>query len=133
MVEEEEEELKKKRLEQEKRDKEELVKIMEDMDLTWEEKKRKEQELLSKKRVRMLESGEGQKQKRLKKVKYRLIGEEWGEDTDDKEIDALYDVEQGSVSSSPPGELRLQLPCSGSRGGRDPGSSRSVHVRPPLL
>ena len=101
----EEEELKKKRLEQEKRDKEELVKIMEDMDLTWEEKKRREQELLSKKKVRMSESGEGQKPKRLEMMKYRIIGEEWGEGTDGKEIDALYDVEQGAVSSSAYWEL----------------------------
>ena len=89
MVEEEEEELKKKRLEQEKRDKEELVKIMEDMDLTWEEKKRREQELPSKKKVRMSESGEGQKPKRLEKMKYRIIGEEWGEGTDGKEMHSM--------------------------------------------
>ena len=38
-VEEEDSEDKKKRLEQEKKDREELVKIMEDMDLTWEEKR----------------------------------------------------------------------------------------------
>ena len=60
---------KKKRLEQEKKDREELVKIMENMDLTWEEKKRREQELMSKKRVRMSESGEGQKPKKLRKMK----------------------------------------------------------------
>ena len=46
-----------------------LVKIMENMDLTWEEKKRREQELMFKKRVRMSESGEGQKPKKLRKMK----------------------------------------------------------------
>ena len=48
--------------------------VLENMDLTWEEKKNREQELLSKKRVRISESGEGQKPKRLKKMKYKIIG-----------------------------------------------------------
>ena len=79
------------------------MKIMENIDITWEEKKKREQELLSKKRVRISESGEGQKPKRLKKMKYKIIGEEWGEDTDDKEIDALFDGSQGAGSSNTPG------------------------------
>ena len=74
VVEQEDEEHRKLKMEQEKKDKEELVKIMENMDLTWEEKKNREQELLSKKRVRISESGEGQKPKRLKKMKYKIIG-----------------------------------------------------------
>ena len=39
--EDEDEEAKKKRLEQEKKDREEMIKVMEDMDLTWGQKKEK--------------------------------------------------------------------------------------------
>ena len=72
------------------------------MDLTWEQKKEREQELFSKKRVRMSESDGGQKPKRMKKMKYRLIGEEWGEGADERSIDALNIVEQGANSRSTP-------------------------------
>ena len=36
----------------------------------------------------MSESDGGQKPKRMKKMKYRLIGEEWGEGADERSIDA---------------------------------------------
>ena len=104
-VEEEDSEDKKKRLEQEKKDRKEFLKIMENMDLTWEEKKRREQELMSKKRVRMSESGKGQKTKKLRKMRYKIHGEEWGEGADENEIDALNNMEKGAVGSSTPGEL----------------------------
>ena len=41
LVVEKDEEAKKKRLEQEKKDREEMIKVMEDMDLTWGQKKEK--------------------------------------------------------------------------------------------
>ena len=41
---------------------------MEDMDLTWEQKKEREQELFANKRVRMSESDGGQNPKRMKKM-----------------------------------------------------------------
>ena len=105
VVEQEDEEHMKLRLEQEKRDKEELAKLMDDLDLTWEERKQREQEILSnKKRVRMSESGEGQKPKRLKKMKFKIIGEEWGENENDKEIDEPVDGSQSTGSNNTPGE-----------------------------
>ena len=59
-----------------------MNRAMEDMDLMWEQKKEREQELFAKKRVRMSESDGGQNPKRMKKMKYRQIGEEWGEGAD---------------------------------------------------
>ena len=50
----------------------------------------------------MSESDGGQKPKRMKKMKYRLIGEEWGEGADERSIDALNIVEQGANSRSSP-------------------------------
>ena len=72
----------------------------------------------------------------MKKMKYRIIGEEVGEGADENEIYALSNVEQGADGSSTPGELlgaEIQLVHSWSRGGGDPGSSRSYHCLPPLL
>ena len=80
VVEIEDEEAKKNGLE--KKYREVMNKVMEDMDLMWEQKKEREQELFAKKRVSMSESDGGQKPKRMKKMKYRLIGEEWGEGAD---------------------------------------------------
>ena len=82
-----------------------MNRAMEDMDLMWEQKKEREQELFAKKRVRMSESDGRQKPKRMKKMKYRLIGEEWGKGADERNIDTLNIVEQGADSSSTHEEL----------------------------
>ena len=137
VVEIEDEEAKKNGLE--KKYREVMNKVMEDMDLMWEQKKERDKELFAKKRVRMSESDGGQKPKRMKKMKYRLIGEEWGEGADERSIDALNIVEQGADSSSTPEELQDAgaKPTShgeqGSKRPRDQACSTTVSPPPSVV
>ena len=98
VVEKEDEEVKKSRLEQEQRDREEINNILQDMDLSWEQRKEKERELIVRKRGRKPDMEGAQKPaKRLRKMKYKLIGEEWGEgaDYDGGAIDVREQEEHG--------------------------------------
>ena len=78
MVEKEDEQVTLKRLEQEKKDREELDNALNNMDLSWEQRKEKERELLAKKRRRKSKSGADgeQKPKRRRRRQYQLIGED---------------------------------------------------------
>ena len=72
--------MKKLRLAQEQADREELEKVLTSLDLTWEEKKSWARELEEKKRRRPSEVEGGEKPpKRLKKLKFEVIKEDWGE------------------------------------------------------
>ena len=64
---------------------EEMVKILEDMDMSWEEKKAKQLELTERKRRRMSQEPgieedieEGTKKKRVKRRRYAVMEDDWG-------------------------------------------------------
>ena len=76
----EEEDTKKLRLAQEQADREKLEKVLTSLDLTWEERKSRARELEEKKRRRPSEVEGGEKPlMRLKKLKFEVIKEDWGE------------------------------------------------------
>ena len=82
IVEVEEDDKKARRLELEQADKEEIERILENMDLTWEERKSRARELAEKKRRRLsdiVEEGAKPK-KRRKKMKYTMVDDTWGEE-----------------------------------------------------
>ena len=78
----------------EKADKEELQRIMEDMDLTWEQRKDMEREQADKKRSRTMDIEEEVKvtQRKHKKMRFSKVEDNWGEeDRDEGEGDAVED------------------------------------------
>ena len=71
----------------------EITKLMEQDDLTWEEKKKREQELLRNKRKRLdslpedgAVGGAKDKGRSSKRIKLPLIGEDWGDDRGEEEL-----------------------------------------------
>ena len=105
----EEEGKKSKRLEQEQKDQEELNNVMNDMDLTWEQKKTRERELQERKRSRNQGAEEevGSKPKRSRRMEYDLLGEDWGsEDMEDK---GTY-VEPGEQANYDPPDPPTPIP-----------------------
>ena len=64
---------------------EELQKVLDDMDLSWEEKMSKQRVLAERKRRRQRDPGEddaeeGAVTKRFKKTKYAVLEEDWGQE-----------------------------------------------------
>ena len=89
MVEDEDEDQKVKRLAEEEKDKAEAEAFLGDMDKSWEAKKTREQEQALKKR-RMTEIEDDQKpKKRMRKMEYTLLQEDWGEAEDEVVEDEL--------------------------------------------
>ena len=81
VVEEEEETSKRDRLAREQLEREETQLALEQMDETWEQRKSRERELAAKKRGRgndVMTEGE-RKPKRSRRMKYPIVGEDWGE------------------------------------------------------
>ena len=115
MVEEEDEESKKLREDREKKEDEELVRVLEDMDLAWEERKSKEMEMADRKRRRPRDQEEGDKlvggkKKRLKRMEYKLLEDDWGEgcDVDDRDEDDSKDMDRSTPLYPPTGGLFVE-------------------------
>ena len=85
MVEEEDQDTKVKRLMMEKEHREEMKKILNDKDLSWEEQKTRAQELAARKRSRNKDGveqdsqEEGAPRKKARKLQYELMDEDWPE------------------------------------------------------
>ena len=86
VVEEEEESSKMDRLAREQTEKEETKLALEQMDETWEQRKARERELAAKKRGRVNDvMAEGErKPKRSRRMKYPIVGEDWGEEEEEE-------------------------------------------------
>ena len=92
---------------------EELRRQLEYMDTTWETKKSREQELKDRKRRRFKDSVEdapedGGGRKKRRKMKYDVLGEDWGQGVGADELGGYVDGEDSSdshevvMSASPP-------------------------------
>ena len=82
---------------------EELRRQLEDMDTTWETKKSREQELKDRKRRRYEDSVEdapedGGGRKKRRKMKYDVLGEDWGQGVGADELGGYVDGEDSSDS-----------------------------------
>ena len=95
VVEIEDEDAKKSRLAKEQKDQNAIETTLEDMDKNWLEDKTRSREQADKKRERVPELFEGeQKPKRIRKMKYDLLSEDWGSgEVEDKDVD--QDQEDG--------------------------------------
>ena len=109
IIEEEDEESRKSRIEKEQLYKEETQKVLDNMDLSWEEKMSRQRDLVDRKRRRQDDPVEDDPQiqvarKRVKKTKYAVLGEDWGlEDGDeDAEEDIIECDERIDVPCPPP-------------------------------
>ena len=96
-------------MEQEQKDQEELNNLMNDMDLTWEQRTTRERELQERKRSRNqgAEEETGSKPKRSRRMKYNLLGKDWG--NEDLETRGT-NVETGKQVSIDPLDIPPPLP-----------------------
>ena len=97
-----------------------MYNVLQDMDLSWEQRKEKERELLAKKRRRKSKAGADgdgeQKPKRRRRMQYKLIGEEWGEGAEnDHDIleQGSNENEEDALIQTTPREWTLRRACYG--------------------
>ena len=87
---------------QEQADREELDKVLHNLDLTWEEKKPRARELDIKKRRRQSVVEDGAKySKRLRKMKYSNIEQNWGEERNEEQEARIVDAGVGTDTREP--------------------------------
>ena len=105
VVEEEDQDTKLERMKLEKEHREELRKILNDNDLTWEEQKARTQELAAKKRSRDKDGmeeemlNEGAPHKRARKLQYELMDKNWGAEDNEGE---RVEEDTGARITAPP-------------------------------
>ena len=111
VVEEEDQDTKVKRLLMEKELREEMRKILEDNDLSWEEQKTRAQELTARKRSRDEVGGEqetqeeGAPRKKMRKLQFEVLDNDWGaKDSGGEEEDSTARIPVASITvpSNPP-------------------------------
>ena len=109
IVEEEDEDVKKDRKEKELKMDEEMARILEDMDMSWEEKKSKQRELAKKKRRRKSqeqeENTEESTRRKPKRIRCAIMEDDWGLGEDQgrmEEDSSVHDSSNVIVSPTPP-------------------------------